>query len=323
MRLPSVLSDIVSKMLRGKASKEEVQKFNSWYNKGIDTPWHIQDYKKRNKDQVQSEMLQNIQKATRSRIPDLSPKQSFLGWKIAASIIILIGVGLFATKLMPSENSVIQESKLLTFENGKGMIKKVSLPDGSAVSLFHDTKIQVSENFSENRLVILSGEAFFEVKRDTVHPFRVETSTLTTEVLGTSFLIKNIQDVQEIVAVKTGLVKVSDSLDSMFMLTPNLRLDYSDHVGTVSTMPISDPLFAWTEDILVFDETPMKEMVKMLEDWYGVMITTDLNASNTCRISGTYEKQSLENLLQLIRYSIPITYEINAKNVILTFKNCP
>ena len=323
MRLPSVLSDIVSKMLRGKASKEEVQKFNSWYNQGIDTPWHIQDYKKRNKDQVESEMLQNIQKATRSRIPDSSPKQSFLGWKIAASIIILIGVGLFATKLMPSENSVIQESKLLTFENGKGMIKKVSLPDGSAVSLFHDTKIQVSENFSENRLVILSGEAFFEVKRDSLHPFRVETATLTTEVLGTSFLIKNQPDEQEVVAVKTGLVKVSDPLDSIFMLTPNLRLDYSDQGGAVSTMPKSDPLFAWTEDIIVFDETPMQEMLNTLEDWYGVKISTDLKASNTCRISGTYENQNLENLLQLIQYSIPITYEIDAKNVTLNFKNCP
>ena len=323
MRLPSVLSDIVSKMLRGKASIEEVQKFNSWYNQGIDTPWLIQDYKKRNKDQVESEMLRNIQEATRSRIPDSSPKQSFLGWKIAASIIILIGVGLFATKLMPSENSAIQEAKLLTFENGKGMIKKVSLPDGSIVSLFHDTKIQVSENFSENRLVILSGEAFFEVKPDTLHPFRVESANLTTEVLGTSFLIKNLAGQQEVVAVKSGLVKVSDQVDSIFMLTPNLRLDYSNSGGAVSNIPENDPLFAWTKDVLVFENTPMTEMIKTLEDWYGVKISTDLKASNTCRISGTYENQNLDNLLQLIQYSIPITFEIDAKNVTLNFKNCP
>ena len=126
MRLPSVLSDIVSKILRGKASKEEVQNFNSWYNKGIDSAWHIQDYKKRNKSQVQSEMLQNILKATSNQRPDSSPKQSFLGWKIAASIIILIGVGLFAMKFIPSETLVIQETNFLTFENAKGMIKKVN-----------------------------------------------------------------------------------------------------------------------------------------------------------------------------------------------------
>ena len=123
--------------------------------------------------------------------------------------------------------------------------------------------------------------------------------------------------------MKTGLVKVSDPLDSIFMLTPNLRLEYSDLVGTISTIPKSDPLFAWTEDVIVFDNTQMKEMIKTLEDWYGVKITSDLQASNTCQISGTYEEQSLENLLQLIQYSIPITYEIDAKDVTITFKNCP
>lgn len=323
MRLPSVLSDIVSKILRGKASKEEVQQFNSWYDKEIDSAWHIQDHKKRDKVQVESEMLQNIRRATRSSIPVNSPKQDIFGWKIAASIIILIGIGLFALKMLPAETPEIQETTFLTFENSKGMIKKIKLPDGSIVSLFHDTNIQVAENFSENRLIKLSGEAFFEVKRDTLHPFRVESANLTTEVLGTSFLIKSLDAQQEVVAVKTGLVKVSDQVDSIFLLTPNLRLDYSDHAGSISTMSADDPLFAWTKDVLVFQNTPMKEMIKTLEDWYGVKITSDLKASNTCRISGTYENQNLENLLQLIQYSIPITYEIDAKEVTLTFKKCP
>src|SRR5690606_22174812 len=132
------------------------------------------------------------------------------------SIILLVGIGLVAMKMLPSDTPKSMETKFLAFENSKGMIKKVRLPDGSVVSLFHDTNIQVAENFSENRLVKLSGEAFFEVKRDTLHPFRVESANLTTEVLGTSFLIKNLADQEEIVAVKTGLVKVSDHTDTPF-----------------------------------------------------------------------------------------------------------
>lgn len=322
MRLPSVLSDIVSKILRGKASKEEVQEFNSWYDKGVGTEWHIQDYKKRNKGQVESEILQNIHRATGPLLPDSPPKQGFSGWKIAASIILFFGIGLYAIEMLPSDTPKSLETTFLTFENAKGMIKKVKLPDGSVVSLFHDTNIQVAENFSENRLVKLSGEAFFEVERDTLHPFRVESANLTTEVLGTSFLIKNLADQEEIVAVITGLVKVSDHTDTAFMLTPNLRLDYSNQKGSVSAMPENDPLLAWTEDVIVFENTPMHKMIETLEDWYGVEISDDLKPSNTCQISGTFEKQSLENLLQLIQYSIPITYKIDAKNVTLTFNNC-
>ncbi|MDR7129235.1 ferric-dicitrate binding protein FerR (iron transport regulator) [Algoriphagus sp. 4150] len=323
MRIPSVLSGIISRILRGKASKEELQQFNSWYGKGIDSAWHIHDYKKRNKAQVESEMLQNIQRATRAQLPRVAPKQEFAIWKIAAGLALLVGIGFVAIRSVQSTVPETVEINYLAFENSKGMIKKVRLPDGSIVSLFHDTNIQVAENFSQNRLVKLSGEAFFEVKRDTLHPFRVESANLTTEVLGTSFLIKNLVNQAELIAVKTGQVKVSDQVDSVFMLTPNLRLDYSDQVGSVSSMPENDPLFAWTKDVIVFDTTSMAEMIKTLEDWYGVKITHNLTVANSCEISGTYEKQSLENLLQLIQYSIPMSYHIDGKNVTLSFKNCP
>ncbi|MEB2782642.1 DUF4974 domain-containing protein [Algoriphagus sp. C2-6-M1] len=327
MRLPSVLSGILSKILRGKASKEEIQQFNSWYDKGIDSEIHIQDFKNRNKEQVEADMLKQIQRATYAKAPRSVTKQSLKWWKLAACFTILIGIGigigLLAMNTLPFTSSELPVPKFLTFENAKGMIKKVRLPDGSTVSLFHDTHIRVAENFSENRLLKLTGEAFFEVKRDTLHPFRVESASLTTEVLGTSFLIKNFINQQEVVAVKTGLVKVSDQVDSIFILQPNRRLDYTQKVGSVSDIPENDPLFAWTEDIIVFDNTPMAEMIKTLEDWYGVKITDNLTANNNCEISGTYEKQSLENLLQLIQYSIPLSYQLDGKNVALTFKNCP
>jgi len=324
MRLPSGLVTIIAKILRGKASSTEIGKFNAWYDTGLDSEWHVQDHKKRDREQVAAEMLSNIQEATFPNVKQSPPKQHLISksFSVAASIALFISIGALLLGTNSSSTSEAIETNFLTFENTQGMIKKVRLPDGSVVSLFHNTKIQVAENFSENRFVQLSGEAFFEVKRDTLRPFRVASAHLTTEVLGTSFLIKNVADQQQIVAVKTGLVKVSDAVDSIFMLSPNLRLDYTNEAGSISGIPEDDPLFAWTEDVIVFENTPMSEMIKTLEDWYGVYISHDLTDSNTCQISGTYEKQSLENLLQLIQYSIPIHYQIDAKNVTLTFKNC-
>ncbi|WPR73792.1 FecR family protein [Algoriphagus sp. NG3] len=323
MRLPSALSGIIFRILRGKASKEEVRQFNSWYDQGMDAKWQIQDYKNRSKEQVEEELLQKIKKSAHLHSHNPVSKRDFAGWKVAACTVFLIGIGLLAVKLSSSIPAEDSEPAFITFENGYGMIKNVRLPDGSTVSLFHNSTIKVAKNFSENRLISLSGEAFFEVKKDTLHPFRVESANLTTEVLGTSFLIRNQPDQQEVVAVKTGLVKVSDQVDSVFMLTPNLRLDYVEKAGAVSTIAENDPLFFWTEDILVFHNTPMKEMIKTLEEWYGVKIIADLKSSNSCKISGTYENQSLESILQLIQYSIPLQYQIHEKNVTLTFKNCP
>ncbi|WP_026967567.1 FecR family protein [Algoriphagus terrigena] len=326
MRIHPTLSRVISKILRGKATPSEIDLFNGWYDEAGSEQLEIRDHKGRTRSQIEEQLLSKIQNHRSDKKagdrPDSNARGSVI-WKVAASVILVIGLVLFGQRLFQDDLPSKEEISFLTFKNGTGMIKKIRLPDGSTVQLFHRTTIQVAENFTEQRFLKLEGEAFFEVKRDSLHPFRVESAHLTTEVLGTSFLIKTLPGQPEVVAVKTGLVKVSDSLEANFMLHPNFRLDYEKQSGAVSEMPSSDPIFAWTEDVLAFQKTGMSEMIQILEDWYGVKITHNLTKKITCEISGSYENQSLENLLQLIQYSIPFTYELNGKNVTLHFKNCP
>jgi ferric-dicitrate binding protein FerR (iron transport regulator) len=322
MKLHPSLSQTISKLLRGKATPSEIQQINEWYHQDEGEQLEIIDHQGRTRSQIERDLFKKIRSRTQPNRP--GDKRGSWAWKIAASVILGMGLGLVTLQQLDvKEPKPSPEISFVTFENGTGMIKKIRLPDGSSVRLFHNTKIQVAENFSERRLLKLRGEAFFEVKRDSLRPFRVESGKLTTEVLGTSFLIKALSDESEVVAVKTGLVKVSDPHEATFLLHPNKRLDYVGQKGSVSETPAGDPLFAWTEDILAFQKTRMYEMVEILEDWYGVTITHNLTEQNTCEISGAYENQSLENLLQLIQYSIPLTYQLDAKNVILHFKNCP
>lgn len=326
MRIHPTLTRVISKILRGKATPSEIDQFNGWYDEAAGEQLEIRDHKGRTRSQIEEELLSKIQKNRSDQSAGNRPDSKTRGsatWKVAASVILVIGLGLFAQRQLQGDRQPSEEMSFITFENGTGMIKRIRLPDGSTVQLFHRTKIQVAENFGEQRFLKLEGEAFFEVKRDSLRPFRVESAHLTTEVLGTSFLIQTLPGQSEVVAVKTGLVKVSDSLEANFMLHPSFRLDYREQAGAVSEMPASDPLFAWTEDILAFQKTGMPEMIQILEDWYGVKITHNLTGQITCQISGSYENQSLENLLQLIQYSIPFTYQLNGKNVTLHFKNCP
>ncbi|MBN7811818.1 DUF4974 domain-containing protein [Algoriphagus sp. H41] len=325
MRLHPTLAGLVGRILRGKASSAEVKDFNRWYSGDEGEKLEIADHRGRSKAQIEQELLAKIQARTLPKADRRKSNPTGFGiWRVAAAVTLAIGLGWLAQKqlgeTLPSE---VQETSFVTFQNGTGMIKRIKLPDGSSVKLFHRTSIQVAENFSENRLVKLEGEAFFEVKRDSLHPFRIESAQLLTEVLGTSFLVKSHPDGPELVAVKTGLVKVSDSLSSDFLLKPDFRLDYGNAVGTVREIAPKDPVFAWTEDVLAFQNTPMAEMVQRLEDWYGVQISHNLGETNTCEISGSYQNENLENLLQLVQYSIPFTYQIDGKNVTLHFNPCP
>lgn len=322
--MPKELVEIISRILRGRASSLENKEFNEWYDQGLNSPLKIHDYKKRDKDQIGKEIFEKTLKKIHSDLPhSKDAKVSFLSWKVAASIILLIGLGFLFIQVNEWNKPIDhQENRMLVFENGVGMFKKVRLPDGSTVRLNHRSKITVAENFQENRWVELEGEAFFEVQRDTLHPFRIKTQELVTEVLGTSFLIRNQPDQPKIVAVKTGLVKVQDEKKQVFMLEATKGLTYQKGEGSLSTINADASLFGWIEERLVFDQTNMKTMVQVLEEWYGVSIQHNITDTLTCKISGTYKEQSLENLLKIIQYSIPLSYKIDGKNLILNFNNC-
>ena len=314
---------IISKILRGKSSSRETKQFNEWFDKDLSQSGSVWDTESINKSKVEQDLWNKIRKGIE---PD-EKKQSFsieIGhWKIAATIILTFGLFLAWTLVKPVLKEIPSEgNSMLVFENGIGSFKKVRLPDGSLVHLNHNSQIRVSENFSENRYVELEGEAFFEVERDTLHPFRIQTKELLTEVLGTSFLIQNEKDQPELVVVKTGLVKVSDQSQEVFMLQPNKKLEYSSGRGELAEVLQDDPVFAWLEEKLIFENTDMISLKGILEEWYGVKINLTIPDANTCRITGIYKKQSLENLLELIQYSIPMSFEIEGTEVSLKIKNC-
>ena len=113
--------------------------------------------------------------------------------------------------------------------------QKVTLQDGSIVTLEPGSEVRYTQKFMNHREIFLSGDAFFEVTKDPNHPFFVYANEITTKVLGTSFRVKAKQGEKEIVvAVKTGKVSVfAKSIDDVLnkngqeiTLTPNQQVIY-------------------------------------------------------------------------------------------------
>src|SRR5690606_37685879 len=94
-----------------------------------------------------------------------------------------------------------------------------------------DSKVEILRLAeSGNREVKLTGEAFFEIKKDESRPFLVYAQGIVTKVLGTSFNIRARQgDEKIIVDVKTGKVAVfreKNSNEEPYLLTPNQQVVY-------------------------------------------------------------------------------------------------
>ncbi len=83
---------------------------------------------------------------------------------------------------------------------------------------------------------------------------------------------------------------------------------------------IAKDVICWKNNILRFNNTPVKEIVPMLEHWYGVSIDVkNMDKAADKRFTMTIKTESLKETLQLIKYVTPIKYSVNGEKVELKF----
>lgn len=163
--------------------------------------------------------------------------------------------------------------KMLVVETGKANMKRIVLPDGTRVLLNRQGTISYPEEFRDSvRAVKLSGEAYFEVTR-AVKPFIIQTDKLSTQVLGTSFVVKAYPgDHQSKVTLITGKVAVqhTGTRDRVVLLPGqeatsfNGRIAVKEHIDT-----------SWMNNKLAFRQSPLAEVIDDLERRFDINIQTD------------------------------------------------
>ena len=252
------------------------------------------------------------------RVSSSKSKNIRLG--IAAAVTLLIGIFSIYTIITSQKQSVTPSNiSYITKQTTYGQKSTITLPDGSKVKLNAGTKIIFPDNFQENRQISLTGEAFFDVKRDTLHPFIISTEGITITVLGTSFNVSAYLNEEEIdVAVESGSVKVSNNTNNPdpTFLKPTEMFIYNK-VENDATKRIFDPLeIAWKDSVLYFEDADFSEVMIELERWYGLKVNVpraDIEKIPK-NINGIFKNKSLEKVLSGLHYSLGIEYNIDYKS---------
>lgn len=167
------------------------------------------------------------------------------------------------------------------------------------------------------------GEAFFEVAKDKDRPFKVISGPVITTALGTSFNIKAYENEPIDIALFTGLVAVDHESKSSKSVNlekgEELRIDPDDD-GMKKVVFNGDKVLAWTKKTIVFDHTPMPEIRRVLENWYGVKIHFSNQPKRDLELSGRFQDQTLKNVLEGLSYSARFEFNIENDQVTLVFK---
>lgn len=229
--------------------------------------------------------------------------------------ILILPLIVFSVWTYMNRQPVIRAEKLTeqTITCPLGMRSQVNLPDGSLVWLNAGSTIKYSVPFiNETRKVELEGEAFFDVVKNEKSPFSVRSKKIRVNVLGTKFNFKSYSEDKDVeVALTEGSVDLSILSGSAEI--SNTEMKPGDHFSfnrnsseaKIKNHDLSN-LIGWKNNKLIFDDTPILEMEKILERWYGVEIEVADEGIESYKFTTTFENLPLEQVLQLLELSSPI-----------------
>lgn len=205
---------------------------------------------------------------------------SFRWATVAALFVFILGTSIWLyirqdDKLRDPSTSMLSP-KYHEVKTGVKQIKKVDLPDGSILFVNANSIIRIHESQSgDKREVFLAeGEAYFEVARDSLKPFIVQTPVLKVEVLGTAFNVKSYSRLDDVrVGVQRGRVRVSNSLGVLDELSANRGLSYRKEDGRTERIRLlRNEINSWTKGIVSLQKADFGELAQTLLNLYGVRL---------------------------------------------------
>lgn len=215
----------------------------------------------------------------------------------AAAAILILGFAALLYQVLYNAN------ELQKISAAHGRQENIQLPDGSLVQLNSGSEIQFYENFSDSaRYVTLLGEAYFEVTRDR-RPFVVNTGNAQIRVLGTKFDIWA-RDEETRVTVREGRVSLRalELLpETAVELTANQMSVCQNAYPPEPPRPVdADHLLGWLEGNIVFNQTPLTEVIAELQRVYNVSIELSNPALGQNTITGSFHNKPIESVLASI-----------------------
>lgn len=215
--------------------------------------------------------------------------------------IIRLGNGQLAYKAMDNKRPASLYNTLTTPRGGQ---YKIQLPDGSTVWMNSASSLTYPTVFNEKeRLVKLTGEAYFEVAPHAGQPFKVTVKNTTVDVLGTGF---NIHAYSDEPAVTTTLVEGSVRVSQLIqgtvkadVLTPGLQAVGTDNNQLTRKANLRQVL-SWKNGLFIFEDRKLAEVLREISRWYDIDIDMQAPPDDT-RYGGVINRNSpLAHVLNLL-----------------------
>ncbi|MFA5849188.1 MAG: FecR domain-containing protein [Bacteroidales bacterium] len=333
--------EILKRYIKGIASAKEREIVMNWIEENEQnakvfhskkTDWVFDNFP--DKD-APSEVCSGIRKKIK---PGLSYKTIFM----RAAAIVVLPLTLFAgyqyysysQKLVQVEQRYIsakaeipaQNRVTMNYEVNPGVKGLVELPDGSKVWLNSHSNLKCPDKFDSTfRMVELSGEGYFKVVSNKEWPMYVKTSKgITVKVTGTEFNLSSYDNDNELkfTLVSGSVTLIRESNKQEIAVNTKEEVVIPDNARVKGKRMQADIVLntAWKDGYLIFDNTPIEEVIKKMERWYGVSFVAKDPELLKYNFTANFKSESITQVLELLKITSNISYSIKDNRVTLFFR---
>ncbi len=342
--------ELLARKLASEATKDELNELADLMDRYPDALYYDEVFQQLWKTEAKAEPLDDIfEKHTAkysSEFPQTEPtEKSFWGVRSKHAILVSVLILLISSSIyffvLPYGTT---GSKMTEISAGKGVRKKLTLPDGTQVWLNSNSKLVYDSEMNEKdtRSVQLYGEAYFDVTKNKQRPFIISTDKFSIKVLGTAFNVKAYPSEKSAEATLIhGMIELSltGKQEEKIILKPNEKFALSESSDKIGNKPLGMTSYAnrkliieriipvevdgteyveevaWTKNTLVFSNDTFEELIPRFEKWYNIKIILKREDIKLFHFTGAFEGESIDEALKALQLIKPFKFKIKRNEI--------
>ena len=324
---------LIHKLLSGKASEEEIKELNNWIEKGAANRAEFEDikllweYSKKPDNEQGSDnpdSLEGLHKieSTMKVIKRKDRKIKFLRiFSIVITIVLLVLLLTIAVYwyYMYQFGFTAKSIAVIRTDAPVGNL----LSDSSVIFLNKNSSFAFRD-LPGSRKLHLSGEAFFNVKHDSLRPFYVRSGKVTIKIMGASFFVRAYPEEDTKVFMIEGSAEVVSDKNVYQLITGENMTLLPTNQASIKTHYRDSNFAFWYTGNLKFEDELLENILKILEKEYGLKFDVNKQEILACRFTGTfYRGATIDDIIRTLTGTMGMEYKIlNTKKYHLKGKGC-
>lgn len=325
------IDELIGKYLSGETTSEENTLVERWIGENdknrnyfnqfkliFDRAATVKEIQQFDTDEAWKKLRSKLNKKPAGKVVEMKPSATHWVMRVAASIVIVIGVGFFLYRMMDTAEN-IPSMQVAT----KASTASDTLPDGSGVFLNKQSQLAYAfDKKSKAHKVKLKGEAFFKIEHKEDKTFIVEAEDVLVKDIGTSFNVKAYAETNTVeVFVEEGEVILYTESNEGIHVHADEKGVYHKDTKTFTLEKPEPNVVSYKSKVFVFAGSNLQSIVDNLNDVYDRKIKIQPHLAY-CSLTVSFNEENIDEIAQVIAETLGLTVTQDGNDILLEGKAC-